>query len=109
MKRFFFLLCTSALGLAAYLILKTPGSNLTAASPDELDELGKHVGGWGAKQRLSGAGDVVAGNLKQAAGALVGDFHLANQGTLDEAEGAVKYAAGKVAGGVENTIDDLHR
>lgn len=109
MKRFLFLLGTAALGLAAYLLLKDPQSGLAAAAPDELDSLGNRVGGWGAKQRLTGAGSSLAGNVEQAAGDFVGNDQLSNQGAFDQAKGAVKDTAGKVADAVESTIHDLNR
>lgn len=109
MKRLFFLVSTAALGLAAYLILKSPGSNLASASPDDLDTAADHVGGWGAKQRVTGAGSSVAGSVEQAAGDLVGNQHLSNQGAFDQAKGAVKDAAGQVANAVEGAVHDLNR
>lgn len=109
MKRFFFLLGTAALALAAYLLLKDSQTGLTAAAPDELDGLGNRVGEWGDKQRLGGAGSSLAGNVEQAAGNLVGNDRLSNQGALDQAKGAVKQGAGQVADAVEDTIHDLNR
>ena len=108
MKRFFFLLSTAALGLAGYLILKSPGPDLAAASPDDLDTVGNRVGRWGAKQRLTGAGSSVAGSVEQTAGNLVGNEHLSNQGAFDQAKGAVKDAAGQAANAVEGAIHDLN-
>ncbi len=109
MKRFFFLVSTAALGLAAYLILKSPDSTLSAASPDDLDAVGNRVGRWGAKQRLTGAGSSVAGSVEQTAGDLVGNEKLSNQGAFDQAKGAVKDAAGQVANAVEGTVHDLKK
>ncbi len=109
MKRFFFILGTAALGLAAYLLLKDPRSGLTAADPDELDSLGNRVGNWGTKQRLTGAGSSLAGNVEQTAGDLVGNDRLSNQGAFDQAKGAVKDTVGQVAHAVEDTIHDLNR
>lgn len=109
MKRTFFLLGSLALALAAYLILNAPEASLTAAEPDELDQLGHRVGRWGTKQRLTGTGSSLAGSVEQTAGDLVGNDQLANQGSFDQAKGAVKDAAGKVAHAVEDTIHDLNR
>lgn len=109
MKRTFILLGSLALAVAAYLILHAPESSLATSEPDELDDLGNRVGRWGAGQRLSGAGSSLAGNVEQVAGDLVGNDQLSNQGSFDQAKGAVKDAAGQVANAVEETIDDLNR
>ena len=109
MKRLFFLLSTAALGLAGYLILKSPVSGLASANPDDLDTVGDRVGRWGTKQRLTGAGSSVAGSVEQTAGDLVGNEHLSNQGAFDQAKGAVKDAAGQVANAVEGAVHDLNR
>lgn len=109
MKRLFFLFGIAALGLAGYVLLKDPQSGLTAAAPDELDDLGHRVGSWGAKQRLAGAGSSLAGKVEQTAGDLVGNDQLSNQGAFNRAKGAVKNATGQVANAVEDSIDDLNR
>jgi uncharacterized protein YjbJ (UPF0337 family) len=45
---------------------------------------------------MSGTSDKVKGRIKEAAGALVDNKKLKNEGKLDQAAGKVKSAVGKV-------------
>lgn len=105
MKKLILILGSAALGLAVYLVLNAPETAISTA-PDELDEAASQVGRWGAKQRVTGAGNTVSGHLKDAVGTLSGDDQLRAEGTLDNITGAVKDAAGKVAATVEDAVHE---
>ncbi len=96
----------AALAAAAYLVMKQPMPNEAFENGAGADLAGK-VGAWGDKQRVFGTGGQLKGKLEQGAGKLTGDPDLGDQGTFDEAKGAVKDAAGQAAHAVEDTINSL--
>lgn len=53
---------------------------------------------------MSGKTDQAKGRVKQAAGTLVGDKRLENEGRVDRAAGKVKEETGKVVDKVKSAI-----
>ncbi len=106
MKKLIAFLGFAALGVAGYLVLNPPRATDPA---DDVDQFGRRVGRWGTKQRVSGAGNSVAGGLKQTVGDLAGSDELSNAGAFDQAKGAVQDTVGQAAHAVEDTIHDLNR
>ncbi len=107
MSKFLWLLGGATLAVAVYVVMNQQ-LGLTAPA-DGVDEAGNDVGAWGTKQRASGAGGQLKGKLEQFGANLTGDPDLGDKGVIDEATGAVKDAAGKVAQAVGSTIHDLNR
>ncbi len=104
MNKFLLLVGGTALGVAAYVVLKQP----VAQPADDVDAAAARIGGWGTKQRVGGVGGQLKGKLEQGAASLTGDPDLGNQGAYDEAAGAVQNAVGKAAHAVESTVRDLN-
>lgn len=52
------------------------------------------------KDRIAGSAKVVKGNVKEAAGKLVGDAKLQGEGKADQVEGKVQNAVG----GLKDTV-----
>jgi uncharacterized protein YjbJ (UPF0337 family) len=102
------LIAGAVAGIAAYILFSSRPPQY-ASGYDSVDNAADDVAAWGAKQRLKGTGTNVAGKLKEGLGRLAGDPNLADEGVGDQAVGAVKDAAGKVAGAVGQTIHDLNR
>jgi uncharacterized protein YjbJ (UPF0337 family) len=98
----------AAAGVAAYILLSRRPPEY-ATGYNSVDNAADNAASWGAKQRLSGAGNSVIGKVKEGIGRIAGDPNLADEGVGDQAVGAVKDAAGKVAGAVGQTIHDLNR
>ena len=103
MKTFFVIVGTTALGLAIYLVLNAPDT-----SAGEADQLGNRINRWGSRQRLGGAGNSVAGRVKQAAGDLTGSDDLSTEGAVYQAKGAVKDTLGQAAHAAGDTLHDLN-
>ena len=53
---------------------------------------------------MSGTADKAKGRIKEAAGALIGDRKLKNEGKIDQAVGNVKDATDRVADKVKDTF-----
>ena len=90
----------ASLGAAVYLVLHDRYNSLSGIE-------GGSAGSWGAKQRLGGTGEQLAGKLKKGAGDLFGDKQLSGSGLADEVTGTVKDAAGKAATAVQGAVDEL--
>ncbi len=107
MKQLPWIIAGTAVSLAAYYILNRPSPNY-ATGYDSVEGAAAKVGNWGTKQRFSGACSSLLGKAKQGIGHLAGDLDLMDQGTADQAIGAVKNSVGKVANAAGQTIHDLN-
>lgn len=105
MNKLLWLLGGTALALAVYTIL----NDQQAVPADGVDRAAADVGGWGLKQRATGTGAGVLGNVKEFAGKVTGNDDLRSEGVFDQAAGAVKDAAGKAAEALGGTIHDLNK
>ncbi len=56
------------------------------------------------KDRISGAGNQMAGSVKETAGKLVGDDKLATDGKTQKVEGKIQSAVGKAKDDVRDVI-----
>ncbi len=56
---------------------------------------------------MSGAGKYAVGKVKERIGRVIDDHPLVGEGIVDQAAGAVKHTAGKVAGTVGEAIADV--
>lgn len=107
MSKFLWILGGATLAVAAYVVMNQQ-LGITAPA-DGVDEAGNNLGAWGAKQRGYGVGGQLKGKLEQFGANVTGDAELGNKGVLDEAAGAIKNGAGKVAQAVGSTIHDINR
>ena len=107
MNKFLWILGGATLAAAAYVVF-----NQTLGQPapaDGVDDAASRLGAWGTKQRVAGAGGQVFGRVEQGAANLTGNPDLGDQGVLDEAAGAIRSGAGKVAQAVGSTVRDLNQ
>ena len=107
MRKLLWLVGSSTLGLAAYVLLNGGAGQTVPA--DGVDEAASDIGAWGTKQRAFGTGGQLKGKVEQGAADLTGSGDLGAKGTFDEAKGAVKDAAGQAAHAVEQTIHELNK
>ena len=98
----------SVAGLLAYVILNEPHPQ-SELGWDSVENSADRAWRWGSKQRVAGIGTNAAGRIKQRLGQVIGDSDLADEGVADQAVGAVKSGAGKLAHAVGETIHDLNR
>ena len=91
-----------------FLIANAPEPAYSTGDPD-VDRFADKTDLWGGKQRVKGTGGSLLGKAKQGFGEVTGNEQLANEGAADQAVGAVKDAAGKVAGAVSDTVRDLNQ
>lgn len=105
MSKILWLLGGTALALAVYTVLNAP----EPVPADGVDRAAAKVGGWGIKQRVTGAGGSIMGKVEELAGNLTGNQDTANQGAFDQAAGAVKNATGQAAEAIGKTIHDLNK
>ena len=106
MKALPWIIAAAGIGVAVYVIANAP--SIQPASGDVEDAASK-VGVWGTKQRVTGTGGGLVGNLKEGAGKLTGDKEMQGEGLVDQAAGAVKDTAGKAAHAVSDALHDLNR
>jgi uncharacterized protein YjbJ (UPF0337 family) len=97
-----------AVGFAAWLFLNTPTPQYATGSRD-LEDAADRANRWGTKQRFTGAGRNLAGQVKEGFGRVTGDYDLADEGVVDQVAGSVKDAAGNVAHAVGDTIHEINR
>lgn len=109
MKGLGWLLAGASLGVVAYVFFTQERSAGYATGYDDIDDAADATGRWGTKQRVSGTGGSILGRAKEGIGRVTGDTSLEGEGVVDQATGAVKDTAGKVAHAVEGTIKDLNR
>lgn len=105
MTKLLWLLGGTALALAAFAILNGEDATPLTAT----DRAAGKVGGWGAKQRVAGAGGDLFGKAKQTVGDLTGNDSLSSEGAFDQAAGKVRNAAGQAAEALGSTIHDLNK
>ena len=109
MKGLSWLIAGAGLGIVAYILLTQEQSPRYASGYDDIDDAADSAGRWGTKQRVTGTGANVLGRVKEGIGRVTGDTALEGEGVVDQAAGAVKDTAGKVAHAVEGTIKDLNK
>lgn len=97
------------IGLAIYVIKNQPAPRYATGTDPNVDDAAAKASGWGAKQRVTGTGGSIVGKVKEGFGRATGDDSTAAEGVVDQAVGAVKDAAGKVAGAVGDTLHDANR
>ncbi len=108
MKGLTWLIAGAGLGIAAY-ILFSQNEPRYSTGYDDIDDAADAAGRWGTRQRVTGTGGNIVGRVKEGLGRITGDDSLAGEGVADQAVGAVKDTAGKVAHAVEGTIHDLNQ
>jgi uncharacterized protein YjbJ (UPF0337 family) len=108
MKNLPWFLAAIGLGLAAYVVLNSPGPQF-AGGYDDVEDAARGSARWGSKSRLAGAGDAIAGKVKEGLGELTGNTGLANEGLGDRIAGGVEDAAGQIAQAAGQTLHDLNR
>ncbi len=75
---------------------------------DSVENAANRTWKWGSKSRVSGAGTNVVGKLKEVVGKGLGDDDLTEEGLGDQAVGAAKDAAGKVAHAAGETLHKMN-
>jgi uncharacterized protein YjbJ (UPF0337 family) len=108
MKSLPWILAAVGLGVAAYVVLNTPGPEY-ATGNDSVEDAARRTARWGSKSRITGTGGHLAGKLKEGIGNLTGDSDLANQGVADQVTGSLKDAAGAVAQAAGKTLHEFNR
>jgi uncharacterized protein YjbJ (UPF0337 family) len=108
MKSLPWILAGLGLGLAAYVVLNTPGPEYATGS-DTVEDAARGTARWGSKSRISGTGTNLFGKAKEAVGRVTGDPDLQDEGLADQVVGSAKDAAGAVAQAAGQAIHDLNR
>ncbi len=108
MKALPWILAAVGLGVAAYVVINTPGPEY-ATGNDSVEDAARRTSRWGSKNRISGAGTNLVGKLKEGFGNVTGNPDLANQGVVDQVAGSVKDAAGAVAQAAGQTLHEFNR
>lgn len=96
-------------GIAATVLLFNSSEPEYATGYDGVEGAARKSFGWGAKKQAEGKIGSVAGAIKQGVGHLTGDQQMADEGAGDRIAGNVKDAAGRVGQAVGQTIHDLNR
>lgn len=107
MGKFLWIVGAATLVVAVYVVMNQQLGPI--ATSDNVEDTAAGIGGWGTKQRVTGTGSQLKGKVEQGAGDLLGNQNLSNQGTFDQAAGAVKDAAGKAAGAVSDAVRKLNQ
>ena len=108
MKALPWILAGVGVGLVTYFALNQPGLQYATGDPD-VEDAADRTAFWGSKQRVSGAGSSVFGKVKEGVGRVTGDDELAGEGAGDQLAGAVKDAAGNVAQAAGNVLHEINR
>ncbi len=108
MKSLPWILAAVGLGVAAYVVMNTPGPEY-ATGNDSIEDAARRTSAWGSKNRVKGAGIHLGGKLKEGIGNLTGNPDLADEGLVDQVSGSLKDAAGSVAQAAGQTIHELNR
>ena len=108
MKSLPWILAAVGLGVAAYVVINTPGPEY-ATGNDTLEGAARKTYAWGSKNRITGTGTNLGGKLKEGIGNLTGNSDLANEGVVDQVAGTLKDAAGSVAQAAGQTIHEFNR
>jgi uncharacterized protein YjbJ (UPF0337 family) len=108
MKALPWILAAVGLGVAAYVVINTPGPEY-ATGNDDIEDAARKTSVWGSKNRITGTGTHLAGKLKEGLGNLTGNPDLANQGVVDQVAGKLQDAAGSVAQAAGQTLHEFNR
>lgn len=108
MKSLPWILATLGIGVAAYIVMNTPGPEYATGS-DSVERAARKTSQWGSKSRIGGAGSSVLGKIKEGVGNVTGNADLSDEGVGDQVAGSVKKAAGTVAQAAGQTLHDLNR
>ena len=108
MKALPWILAAVGLGVAAYVVINTPGPEY-ATGNDSVEDVARRTSRWGSKNRISGTGTTLVGKLKEGLGNVTGNPDLADQGVVDQVTGSVKDAAGAVAQAAGQTLHEFNR
>ena len=108
MKSLPWILAAVGLGVAAYVVMTTPGPEY-ATGNDSIEDAARRTSAWGSKNQITGAGTNFRGKLKEGIGNLTGNPDLANEGVVDQVSGSLKGAAGSVAQAAGQTIHEFNR
>jgi uncharacterized protein YjbJ (UPF0337 family) len=108
MKSLPWILAAVGLGVAAYVVINTPGPEY-ATGNDDIENAARKTSAWGSKNRITGTGTNLGGKLKEGLGNLTGNDDLANEGVVDQVAGKIKDAAGSVAQAAGQTIHEFNR
>ncbi len=101
-------LAAIGIGVAAYVVLNTPGPEY-ATGYDSIEDAARSTSQWGSKNRLRGAGGRFVGKLKEGFGNATGNPDLADEGLGDQIVGSVTNAAGQLAQAAGQTLHELNR
>jgi len=82
MKSIPWILAAVGLGVAAYVVMNTPGPEY-ATGNDSIEDAARKTSAWGSKNRITGTGKNLGGKLKEGIGNLTGNPDLANEGVMD--------------------------
>jgi uncharacterized protein YjbJ (UPF0337 family) len=108
MKALPWILAGTALGVAAYIVINTPGPEY-ATGNDTLETAARRTSQFGSRARIRGVGGKFVGKAKEAFGNATGNPDLADEGVGDQVIGSLKDAAGSVAQAAGQTLHDLNR
>jgi uncharacterized protein YjbJ (UPF0337 family) len=108
MKSLPWILAAVGLGVAAYVVMNTPGPEY-ATGNDSIEDAARKTAAWGSKNRIVGSGVNFGGKLKEGIGNLTGNPNLVNEGVVDQVSGSLKDAAGSVAQAAGETIHEFNR
>jgi uncharacterized protein YjbJ (UPF0337 family) len=108
MKNLPWFLAAVGIGLAAYVVMNTPGPEYSTGV-DSVEDAARGTARWGSKARIGGAGNRVAGKVKEAFGNATGNPDLADEGLGDQIVGHVQDAAGSLAQAAGQTLHDFNR
>jgi uncharacterized protein YjbJ (UPF0337 family) len=108
MKSLPWILAAVGIGLAAYVVINTPGPEYATGS-DSVEDAARRTSAFGSKTRIRGVGGKFVGKAKEAFGNATGNPDLADEGVGDQVVGSVKNAAGAVAQAAGETLHDLNR
>ncbi len=108
MKSLPWILAALGLGVAAYVVINTPGPEY-ATGNDSIESAARKTSAWGSKNRVTGKGTNLGGKIKEGIGNLTGNPNLADEGLADQVAGSLKDAAGSVAQAAGQTIHEFNR
>jgi uncharacterized protein YjbJ (UPF0337 family) len=108
MKSLPWILAAVGLGVAAYIVINTPGPEY-ATGNDDIENAARKTSAWGSKNRITGTGTNLGGKLKEGIGNLTGNDDLAKEGVVDQVTGTLKDAAGSVAQAAGQTLHEFNR
>ena len=108
MKTTVLILAGISVAALVYIIANAPPTQY-ATGNDDVEDAANKSSVWGSKQRIGGVGSSLGGNLKEGLGKLTGNDDLQAEGAGDQVAGKVKDAVGSAAQAVGDTLHDLNR